>query len=73
MSFKEIGDVVNEQVTFPVALRNQPQWTAVALFLNSQLRREAQRRRVPLACDGVAVARSVPHGNHGDNLRSVTK
>lgn len=67
-----------EGTTYPLARRNQPQWLQVGDFLVSQafgvdgltVADFAERGRGPAGGEG---ARSIPHGNHGDNTRSESK
>jgi hypothetical protein len=57
---------------YPLARRNQPQWLEIANFLSTGL---PLNPRSAAAAAGkrsaaAAAARSIPDGNHGDNLRS---
>jgi hypothetical protein len=69
---------------YPLARRNQPQWLEVSLFLMASYRQSIGRtadgaakgpRNAGKGRDSGCAAglRSIPDGNHGDNLRSVTE
>jgi hypothetical protein len=70
-------------MTYPLARRNQPQWIEVGRFLSVQfftLGRVSRLRGVAASGETAvrpaaeaAQVRSIPHGNHGDNLRSSAK
>ncbi len=66
---------------YPLARRNQPQWLDVAAFLAvarlsfDLASARADKRGAASAARPApeAQVRSIPDGNHGDNLRSAQK
>jgi hypothetical protein len=75
---------LTQGMNYPLALRNQPQWLEIGAFLVSQKFRSsliagarviaaAAAEGAPACGEGsaaaAAVVRSIPVGNHGDNLQ----